>query len=86
MTSPVIVPIPAADALYVDALRVALHCYERGDYQRAANLFQDAAALAGYRPEALAFAELGAALETALKTRALVSRDAAFASAAEVRG
>lgn len=80
-----IVPIPAADALYCDALRLALRCYERGDYRRAADLFQDAAAVAGYRPDALAFAELGQALDRAVRSAALVSRDAAFADAAEAR-
>lgn len=82
---PPIVPIPAADALYVDALRLALRCYERGDYRRAADLWQDAAAVAGYRPEAVIFADLGRALDLALRSAVLVSRDAAFADAAEAR-
>ena len=85
MPTPAIVPSPAADALFVDALRLALRCYERGDYRRAAALWQDAAAVAGYRPEAVICADLGRALDLAISTGAVVSRDAAFADAAEVR-
>lgn len=80
-----IVPIPASHALLVDLLRAALDCYIRGDYRRAANYWQDAAALAGNRPEALMWATLGAQLELHLAGEELVSRDAAFPTFDEVR-
>jgi hypothetical protein len=82
---PRVVPIPAADALFVDVLRAGLAAYVRGDYSRAANYFQDAAAMAGYRPEAEAWAVLGVQLEHAVLNRDLVSRDVAFQTADEVR-
>jgi len=70
-----LVPIPAADALFVDVLRAALRCYELGDYRRAADYFEDAAACAGHRPEAMAWATLGATLKLHLHDGAIVSRD-----------
>lgn len=75
---PARVEIPAADSLYVNTLRAALASYERGDYRRAADLFGDAAAVGGRRPEAAIWAVIGASLELALLDGALVSRDAAL--------
>jgi len=70
-----LVPIPAADALFVDVLRAAARCYELGDYRRAADYFQDAAACAGHRPDAMIWADLGRALNGYLHDGVLVSRD-----------
>lgn len=80
-----LVPVPASHALLVDLLRAALECYIRGDYRRAANYWQDAAALAGGRPEALMWATLGAQLELHLAGEELVSRDAAHPAPVDPR-
>jgi len=80
-----IVPIPAADALFTDTLRAGLEAYLRGDYTRAANYWLDAAAVAGHRPDAPMWAELGASLEQRLVERALVNTHAALTRDAQVR-
>lgn len=80
-----IIPVPASHPLLVDLLRAALDCYIRGDYRRAANYWQDAAALAGDRPEALMWATLGAQLELHLVADELVNRDAALTAFDQVR-
>lgn len=74
-------PAPCADPLFVDTLRAALHAYEVGDYRRAADYFQDAAAVAGYRPEAALWATAGLQLEACVKAGDLRSRDASLAPA-----
>jgi len=74
-----VVPIPAADPLFVDVLRCALRAYELGDYARAARYFADAAALGGYRPESSVWAKLSASIEARLEAADLVSRDASVA-------
>lgn len=71
-----IIPIPAADPLFVDTLRAGLEAYIRGDYRRAGDAFLDAAAIAGYRPEAETWALLGMRLDHAVVVGTLVSRDA----------
>jgi hypothetical protein len=77
VSDPPIVPVPASDPLFVDTLRAGLEAYVRGDYRRAADAFLDAAAIAGYRPEADLWGLLGIKLDHAVTTHALVSRDAA---------
>lgn len=72
------VPIPAADVLFVETLRSGLAAYIRGDYRRASERFGDAAAVAGYRPDAVAWANLSHVLELTQVDRTLVSRDAAY--------
>jgi hypothetical protein len=84
-SSPSVVPVPAADPLFVDTLRAGLEAYVRGDYLRAGAAFQDAAAISGYRPEADAWATLGMVLEHAVEKRELVSRDAAILPEQQVR-
>jgi hypothetical protein len=79
------VPIPAADALFVDVLRAALRCYELGDYRRAADYFEDAAACAGHRPDAMAWASLGATLKLHLFDGVLFSRDVTLPIESTVR-
>jgi hypothetical protein len=76
-TSPRIVPVPAADPLFVDTLRAGLESYVRGDYRRASEYLLDAAAVAGARPEAKVWAVAGATLQALLTVGELVSRDAA---------
>ena len=69
-----IVPIPAADALFTDTLRAALAVYIRGDYARAAELFQDAAAVAVSRPDARLCKFVGMCLQSYVVDGELASR------------
>jgi hypothetical protein len=77
--------VPAADVLFVDTLRAALESYVVGDYRRAAAYFQDGAAVAGYRPESVLWANLGRELQLSVDTGELRSRDAASRQPVEAR-
>ena len=77
-----IVPVPACDPVLTELLRAATECYIRGDYQRAVDLWLDAAAVARTRPDATLWLLLADQFDALLKARHLRSRPIDVASSA----